>query len=641
MKNKSIITLSLILSLSLLASCSVKLGTDPLHQGETKIKKVDENTPTAYEIPIVALDSVRSSDCDDPFLDANRLENSILFAKTSCVKKIVETYGNDLNQPLVDVFGNQGKRPLEYALEDSSVFFGKDNPALIPALLISLGANPNAITNDKKNTMLDLALNLDYGKYGSIAHYMIELPSLDLEQKTTRTFLEKVISLKEVPLISHLVHRGVNVNSNTRGSSPLHQAIEQELEASSLQLIGAGADRTATNSSQQTPLHRAIEHKMNEAAKALISKGSPLNVQDYSGETSLHVSARTGNAEITSLLIQAGSDLELKDSSGRSPLFVAVESQQNPVVEALLNSNASVSVTDVHARGLVQTAVQAELALRLLRANAPVSQVSQSGETALSVHTSLDHLEVIKALVTRGADYQWKDQSLRTLLHLASRSNALQSANYLIGLGLSAESTDRLGNTPLFELSSVEMLSLLIGAKADINHLNSARQSALLNHVRSSNLKLVTNFLDRGADIGWGQGQQTSYLIELLKYANAYTQDLVATTQLLLRRKIDSSRLDSNGQAAIHLLASDFIVGNDVLLELCKTFRNEGANLSQQSSDKQTLKTLLSSELTRQTNRYETLRNEALAQHDQKRLEELKNEYDPIFRRLKAAIEFV
>src|SRR6185295_10461322 len=111
---------------------------------------------------------------------ADDLESKIRFADAACVKKIVQSYSVNLNQPMKDVFGNIGSLPLVLALGDDSMFFAKDNPALVVALLISLGADPNARVDG--HTMLGLAMGLDFGKYGVAAQYMIELSSVNVNQ---------------------------------------------------------------------------------------------------------------------------------------------------------------------------------------------------------------------------------------------------------------------------------------------------------------------------------------------------------------------------------------------------------------------------------------------------------------------------
>ncbi len=644
MKFFSFIT-TVVTGLTLAVGCSSKSGSlDPnANPNGEHSKKVGEGE-TAYEIPLIDLNAINASDCNDPWTEKKNLEQSIRFAKAACVKKIVQDHKIDLNSPTVDVFGHIGELPLVLALSGNSVFFGKDNPALVPALLISLGADPNAKTGSGQ-TMLDLALNLDNGKYRSVAHYMIELQAINVDQASrSGTPLERGIELKEKPLISHLIHRGAKVNLSTHGVSPLYLAIEQGLEVSSIQLVDAGADLSVINSGKETPLHRAILRGMILAAKKMIAGKAPLDFQDSNGATPLHIAVRSDKADFVVALIQGGAGLEFKDASGKTPLFVAVESSQSPAVESLLNANASASTVDVLGRGLVQVARQSELALRLLKANAPADQKSQAGDTPLSVHTVLNNLEVIKALVGRGADIRWKDQSARTLLHLASNANALQVAEYLINLGLSSEDEDNRGSTALFEISSVEMLSMLMNAKANINHLNKDKNPAVLQYVNAMNLALVTAFFDRKADMDWGHDSGTSYLIELFKSATPFSNAqinslLIKMAHFLLQRGVDSARKTKSGHAAIHYLYfNPFIVQSSVLVDLCKVFRDDGVNVLQVTADGKTLKTLLSDELDEQTKEYKALMAIATAQNNQKKIEELKNKYDPVLARLKTAI---
>lgn len=604
---------------------------------------------TAYQVPVIDLSSIRASDCKDPFADKNDLERSIRFADAACVKKIIQEHDINLNQPLVDVFGRLSDLPLQFALSDSSVFFGKDNPALIPALLISLGADPNAKLGTGE-TMLELAFALEYGKYGAIAHYFIALPALKVDQAGRMgTPLEAAIqTVKSKPLISQLIGRGANVNLSTGDSSPLLLSLDQGLESSAIQLANAGADLAKTDSSKQTPLHRAIERNMNAAAKLFIARKAPLDAQSRGGETALHIAAKNGNAEISTLLIQAGANIELKDANAKTPVFSAAEAQQSATVEILLGANASVSGTDVQGRGLVEVATRPELALRLLAANAPANQTSQTGQTALSVHTSANHLEVVRALVARGADTAWQDKRARTLLHLAASADALATMDFLMSRGLSVEATDIAGNTPIFEINSVQMLSILIGAKANINHLNRAKQSALLMHVTGDeDGTLATAMLDRGADINWGRELGTSLLVRLLRQATPFSvaanERLIALVQLLLNRGIDAERAETpSGARAIHALFSNhFILNSDVLVTLCKTFKEAGVNVSAPDATGRSLKSHLTTYLDGVNRQYESERAAAAAKQDQAALDQLKLKYEPIALRLTLAMAFL
>jgi ankyrin repeat protein len=596
--------------------------------------------PSGNHTPVIDLGSINPSDCPDPFVKVSDLESNIRFATATCVKKIVQDNSVNLNQPLTDAFGNPGQLPLVLALSDDAMFFAKDNPALIPALLISLGANPNAKADG--HTMLGLAMGLDFNKYGAAAQYMIELASVDVNQADVNgTPLEYAISLGEPPVISHLINRRANVNLATGENSPLELALDKGLEDSAIQLVNAGADVGFANGSKQTPLHRALYDGLSKAAALLIAKGAPVDAQDTDGETALIIAGQKGNTKIASSLIAASANLEVKNKSGETALFAAAEGGNGDTVDVLVKAQASLTVTDTQGRGLVQVTSQPAIALRLLAAGAPADQVSQSGETALSVHVAADHLDVVKELVTRGANLRWQDARGRSLLHVASASDAQSSAPFLIQKGIAVDSIDSQSNTPAFELRSTGMLAILTGAGADLNHLNTEAASPLLSHMNNrENIQLITAFLDRGARIDWGAEHATSYLIELLRSATVASTDeaknLVAIAHLLLTRGVNTTTR-SGGAAAIHyLVLNPFILNTDVLVDLVRTFRNDGANVALPESSGNTLKSLLQTELDEETRKYQDMEN-APGTTDERRAQ-LKAEFEAIQKRLQAAL---
>ncbi|MCM2323349.1 MAG: ankyrin repeat domain-containing protein [Oligoflexia bacterium] len=652
MKNRAQLTLVLSLACAaLLAACApkmeVKVPGGDLRTGNSKYDNGrlsrGANTETGYQIPLLKLDAVDPAECPDPFLDRGDLESKIRFADAPCVKKIVSKFGINLNQPMTDVFGNVTELPLSLAVSEDSLFFNKENPALIPALLISLGADVNIRTSGA--SILEQAMDLPYGSYGSLAHYLIELP-LTKTQRTSRggTFLEKAIQLKSPQLISHLLDRGAEVNPSDSASSPLHQAIEQGLQASALQILQAGGSVAALNGSSETPLHRSIAHEMGPLTRAILAKNPPLNLQDDRGNTPLHLAAARGQEEPVALLLKARAELELRDSSGRTPLFVATEAAQSVTAEQLLQARSAVAVTDEAQRSLLQVATQPQLALKLIQAGAPVDLESQTGETPLSVHVHLDNLEVVKALVARGANLQWKDPKHRGLLHLAAASDALATARYLLtqGLSVAAESLEK--RTPLFEVRSVAMLSLLFQAKAEINHLDADGLSALYEPlVLHYHLELAQAFLDRGADLGWGAERTTSYLLQLLKRVMFLTAEqekrVLSVAELLLSRGIRTDIIERNsGRAAIHYLADNASITNSdlLLLGLGQAFRDHGAELGIRDSSGLTVV----QKLRRQRDATVRLRDEeiARAKDDAEEIKRIREAYRPSLERLEKAI---
>ncbi|MCM2277506.1 MAG: ankyrin repeat domain-containing protein [Oligoflexia bacterium] len=652
MKNRFLVSLIGALLGMILTACAPKVE---LKDGGSLIdgnKKYENgrisrggNAETAYQIPLLKLDAIQASGCINPFLSRRDLESDIRFANAECVKKGVEQFSVNLNQVMTDAFGSPTQLPLLLAISENALFFNKDNPALIPALLISLGADVNI--NTRGPSILERAMELPYGSYGPLAHYLLELPATRI-QTTSRggTFLEKAIQLKSPQFISHLLDRGAEVNPRGATSSPLHQAIQQSLEPSALQLLQAGASVSALNPSNETPLHLAIERGMGALTTAILAKNPPLNQQDNRGYTPLHLAAIAGQADTVSRLIAAQADLELRDASGRTALFAATEGGRGEIVERLLQARSAVDTTDNAQRSLLLVAKEPAIALRLIQAGAPVDLKAQTGETPLSVHASLNQLEVVKALAARGASLQWKDKSLRGLLHVAVDSDALQTARYLLDQGLSAQAESLDKRTPLFEVRSVPMLSLLVQVKAEINHLDDRGLSALYAPlIQRHDVELARAFLDRGADVNWGAELSTSYLLALLKGVFFLTPELensiLETTKLLLSRGIRAEIMErDSGRPAFHFLADNANLANSgLLIPLCQAFRDHGAPFGLRDGNGLTL----GQKLQRRRDAAVRERDEKIARAggEPEKIERIRESYRPLLERFDNALAIV
>ena len=91
-------------------------------------------------------------------------------------------------------------------------------------------------------------------------------------------------------------------------------------------------------------------------------------------------------------------------------------------------------------------------------------------------------LNVILAMVSRGAGIDPTDEFLRTPLMIAIENNKSAVARSLIELGADIENTDIYGKTPLMyacKIASKEIVELLIKCKADIKSVNKVGDSAV------------------------------------------------------------------------------------------------------------------------------------------------------------------
>lgn len=118
------------------------------------------------------------------------------------------------------------------------------------------------------------------------------------------------------------------------------------------------------------------------------------------------------------------------------------------------------------------------------------------------------NVEVLKYLVSQGADVNAKSNSGKTPLHIAAQFNTnVEVFKYLISQGSNVNARSNDGFTPLFiavSNNNVEAVQILVSAGADVNErLNDGNIPMLSNAVAfgNANIDIVKLLVSAGADV--------------------------------------------------------------------------------------------------------------------------------------------
>jgi ankyrin repeat protein len=130
--------------------------------------------------------------------------------------------------------------------------------------------------------------------------------------------------------VRHALTSGIDVNQRPKGcehTTYLHMAAEEvhgDLTMI-LELIAAGAEVNALDSTHDTPLHRAAMMGHLAIVQALITAGADVNAKDSFGITPLHMAAQNGHTAIGKFLVsQAGANKNLCNMWGESAADTAL-----------------------------------------------------------------------------------------------------------------------------------------------------------------------------------------------------------------------------------------------------------------------------------------------------------------------------
>ncbi|XP_074023325.1 histone-lysine N-methyltransferase EHMT2-like, partial [Numenius arquata] len=129
--------------------------------------------------------------------------------------------------------------------------------------------------------------------------------------------------------------------------TPLHAAAQKGyLEICHL-LLQAGANINATDKLRRTPLMEAVANNHVETARYMVRRGGCVYSKEEDGSTCLHHAAKNGNLEMVDLLLSTGQvDVNAQDNGGWTPIIWAAEHKHIEVIRRLLTRGADVTLTD-------------------------------------------------------------------------------------------------------------------------------------------------------------------------------------------------------------------------------------------------------------------------------------------------------
>jgi ankyrin repeat protein len=186
-------------------------------------------------------------------------------------------------------------------------------------------------------------------------------------------------------------------------------------------LIAAGADMNALNKMGVPPLWFAVMGNHSDAARLLILKGTDVAIKGPNGMTPLHLCTIRGNLDLAKLLVQKGAAVDQQDTSGRTPLLWT-----------LFNSRRQV----------------AEMAKLFIHNGADVNVMDKHGRTPLKCAVEKGYLELVKLLISKGADINQEEIATgRSLLHIAAIRGFRDITELLIKKGLPVNKKDNFGYT--------------------------------------------------------------------------------------------------------------------------------------------------------------------------------------------------
>ncbi|MBD3179106.1 MAG: hypothetical protein GF417_05655 [Candidatus Latescibacteria bacterium] len=199
-----------------------------------------------------------------------------------------------------------------------------------------------------------------------------------------------------------------------------------------------------------------------EKVRELIEGGMDVNIrQERSGSSPLMVAcAREGTDRIIEYLLEKGADVNAEDSSGYTPLIWASENSL-AAVNMLLARGARADVVAVNGMtplirsvfGIITGDVTTEVCDTLLAhgadINASLDDEGAPGLSALLFAANKEMPELVKYLVTKGADVNHREDNGQTALMRAAGEGDLETIRILIEAGADPGIKSNAGETAI------------------------------------------------------------------------------------------------------------------------------------------------------------------------------------------------
>ncbi|XP_069688197.1 putative ankyrin repeat protein RF_0381 [Periplaneta americana] len=276
-------------------------------------------------------------------------------------------------------------------------------------------------------------------------------------------------------------------------------------------------------------LMEAVQTKDIIKLKTLLLLGTRVNYNLTSVGSPLCAASRKGNVEISQLLLNTGASItSLSDESELiyiaqgiskmmfSPLECAALSGSVQLVKIFLDRGANIGDKyPVRKRGTYLL-----LKTRSFSMNEPI----------------------ITCL----------DDAYPTAIHFAAMSGSLSLVQYLIDIGADAQSTDILGNTPLFyavQSGSVELVKLLVSLGSDPLSTNQADETPIVYAAYSGSVPMFELLLQWGADIT-SKGYDAESLLHI-----AAGKGHLSLVQKLIGEGLNVTAGDDIGRTPLHYAA--------------------------------------------------------------------------------------
>jgi ankyrin repeat protein len=337
-----------------------------------------------------------------------------------------------------------------------------------------------------------------------------------IDDCTGNTLLHKASFNNQIAIVNWLFSNKaspkINIDAqNNEGNTALHIASDYRHIALVDLLLSYGANRNIQNQEGNTALHLVSHYYLDNKNRALIYsllanpiEESGINIQNKKGHTPLSLSLSMPDEGTIRTLLAAGTKAYLADYEGLSPLHQLAKS--NTVIpnsiDLLLANGATINQQDYKGKTALHYAIESAAKTinnntdelesdnpitiksnfleQLMKYQPDINLADKQGISPLAVAIQNHDFDTALKFIEQGANVNAVDAAGNTILHYAAGINDSQAViKSLVAKGAKVNVVNKQGNPAIFQAATVDNLKLLKSLGADINIINTNKETII------------------------------------------------------------------------------------------------------------------------------------------------------------------
>ncbi|CAJ0964118.1 unnamed protein product, partial [Mesorhabditis belari] len=288
---------------------------------------------------------------------------------------------------------------------------------------------------------------------------------------------------------------------DSEGILSLERALRRGNYSIAKQLLQHKADPNKLNSKQCPLMIKFVQEDLFDAVQFLVENGANLFLSDQDGSTVCHHLAERKLSAETLKWIEVMIEqlpIDLTNKKKQSPLHVGVLSGNIDFISRLLSTKrVDLNKVDVEGSTPLSLALftnkNEDIAQKLLIAGADINKQFDNGDYL--VHRAIGDIETLNFLLEKGANPEVFDKEGESPLAVAVHWNCGKSIETLIRYGAVTKGYLHLA----INSNYLEAATVLLSNGADVNEVDSSKETPLLVAIRSKNDDATVFLLNNGA----------------------------------------------------------------------------------------------------------------------------------------------